>query len=173
MPNHTSGQIRWACAFSCGFPQGSLYLSLARFAPQVFPKAIRTQDLENCSFARNATRKMIVFDPEFRPKQTLRNHTTAYSQRRITFQSREGSRSLSASESWRKPRANQSLSVEYLDSPYSSPGRWREPKTTHRGTGKCFLLTFVRSDGSVVSWSRSQLQIAFLPSKSDNPQAQH
>jgi hypothetical protein len=31
----------------------------------------------------------------------------------------------------------------------------------------------VRSDGSVVSWSRSQLQIAFLPSKSDNPQAQH
>src|SRR5580700_2959117 len=37
---------------------------------------------------------------------------------------------------------------------------------------KCFLLTFVRGDSPVVTWSRSQLPVLFLPSKSDNPQAQ-
>ncbi len=80
----------------------------------------------------SSTRRQRRFDPEFRPETNSKEPPICdplqYSQRRITFQSREGSRSLSASESWQKPRANQSLSVEYLDSPYSSPGSGREPK---------------------------------------------
>jgi hypothetical protein len=60
-----------------------------RFLPRVsisFPSSIRVSSFSEgyphsgsgkLFVRKNATRKMIVFDPEFRPKQTLRNHPFA------------------------------------------------------------------------------------------------
>ena len=69
---------------------------------------------------------------------------TAYSQICLNAQSQEGSRFLSASESWQKPRANQSLSVEYFDSPYSSPESRQHEKT------KCFCSHRTTEDDSLL-----------------------
>ena len=75
-PNHTSGQIRWDCAFSCGFSQGSLYLSLARFASQISEGYPHSGSGKLC-VRKKCDSKDDRFRSRFRPKQTLRNHTFA------------------------------------------------------------------------------------------------